>query len=211
MPRGALLVVEGVDRSGKSTQTAQLVAALSSRGRRAELRRFPERATATGKLLDADLRSKEATLDARTAHLLFAANRAEAMRSLRQALSEGTTVVIDRYAFSGVAYTLAKNEPGLDKHWCKSVDAGILKPDKVFFLDIPTKDASERADYGNERYEKIEFQEKVRECFLGLVDKSYWEIIDARQTKDEIADQMLQSAITAIDENSDKELMPLWK
>ncbi|KAI8613901.1 thymidylate kinase-domain-containing protein [Chytriomyces sp. MP71] len=178
--RGALIVVEGVDRSGKSTQCATLVERLNTGASgtpSALAMRFPDRTTDTGRLIDAYLQGHgNAGLDDRTIHLLFAANRAEAMGVLKANLLAGTTVVIDRYAFSGVAYTHAKNAPGLDVEWCKSVDAGILKPDLVLFLDIPPKDASLRGEYGSERYEKLGFQEKVRECFMELVDKEYWKV-----------------------------------
>jgi hypothetical protein len=41
-----------------------------------------------------------------------------------------------------------------------------LKPDLVLFLDVPPEDASRRAEYGEERYERLEFQARVREVFL---------------------------------------------
>lgn len=50
--------------------------------------------------------------------------RWEKRRALVDALRAGKTLVIDRYAFSGVAYTAAKALPGLDLDWCKAPDAG---------------------------------------------------------------------------------------
>ncbi|XP_069328375.1 thymidylate kinase isoform X5 [Eulemur rufifrons] len=61
--RGALIVLEGVDRAGKSTQAGRLVAALSAAGRRAELLRFPERSTEIGKLLSSYLEKKSEVED----------------------------------------------------------------------------------------------------------------------------------------------------
>jgi dTMP kinase len=52
--------------------------------------------------------------------------------------------------------------------WCKTMDAGLLKPDLVIFLDIPPEDASRRGQFGEERYERLDFQEKVRRAFLEL-------------------------------------------
>lgn len=43
-------------------------------------------------------------------------------------LNSGKTIVADRYAFSGVAYTSAK---GIDLEWCKEGDTGLPAPDKV--------------------------------------------------------------------------------
>ncbi len=44
---------------------------------------------------------------------------------------KGTNIILDRYAYSGVAFTSAK---GLDLEWCKNSDKGLPKPDIVFFL-----------------------------------------------------------------------------
>ncbi|KAJ3221433.1 Thymidylate kinase [Chytriomyces hyalinus] len=215
--RGTLIVIEGVDRSGKSTQAASLVARLNalSGAVTAVSMRFPDRTTQTGKLIDAYLTQKDGTdgdsIDDRTIHLLFAANRAEAMVQLRKTLMAGTSVVVDRYAFSGVAYTHAKGAAGLDVEWCMAVDAGIIRPDVVFFLDIPTDVAASRGEFGQERYERQDFQEKVRSAFLDIADKAYWKILDARQSKDALGEEMLHLAVTEILKTENKPLQPLWQ
>lgn len=75
-PRGALIVVEGLDRSGKSTQCAKLRSFLESSGHPTELWRFPDRETSVGQMISAYL-SNKSQLDDRTIHLLFSANRWE--------------------------------------------------------------------------------------------------------------------------------------
>ena len=70
-------------------------------------------------------------------------------------ISNGICVILDRYAYSGVAYSSAK---GLDLQWCKNSDIGLLKPDIVFFLKMSEKEGTTRKDYGNEIFEKTEFQ-----------------------------------------------------
>ena len=57
-------------------------------------------------------------------HLLFSANRWELEENIKSKLNQGEIVIIDRYAFSGVAYSVAK---GLDIEWCKSSDKGKIK------------------------------------------------------------------------------------
>ena len=75
--RGALIVLEGIDRSGKSTQARMLTEFLNSRESGvAELLRFPERSTAIGRMIDGYLK-QESEQDDRAIHLLFAANRWE--------------------------------------------------------------------------------------------------------------------------------------
>ncbi|XP_058292375.1 thymidylate kinase isoform X4 [Hylobates moloch] len=78
--RGALIVLEGVDRAGKSTQSRKLVEALCAAGHRAELLRFPERSTEIGKLLSSYLQKKSDVED-HSVHLLFSANRWEQVYS----------------------------------------------------------------------------------------------------------------------------------
>ena len=58
-------------------------------------------------MIDKYLR-KEIELDDHAAHLLFSANRWELMPQMKRDLEAGTTLVVDRYAFSGVAFTSAK-------------------------------------------------------------------------------------------------------
>lgn len=79
--RGRFIVVEGLDRAGKTTQVERLRSRLSSSPKLSQavkVAKFPDRTTPTGKVLDAYLKSS-AELDDRAAHLLFSANRWEAM------------------------------------------------------------------------------------------------------------------------------------
>ena len=45
--------------------------------------------------------------------------------------------------------------------WCKGPDRGLPEPDLVFYLHLSPTEAKERAQYGEERYEKMAFQEVV--------------------------------------------------
>ena len=83
-------------------------------------------------------------------------------RKLEEALNSGTTVVLDRYAYSGVAYTVAKGVPGLDLEWCKAPDKGLPAPDALIFLDVTEQQAAARGGYGSETYENVVFQRSVR-------------------------------------------------
>jgi thymidylate kinase len=61
-----------------------------------------------------------------------------------------------RYAFSGVAFSAAKE--GLSIDWCKQPDRGLPRPDVVYFLNVSQEEANKRAGFGEELYEKAEFQ-----------------------------------------------------
>lgn len=100
--RGALIVIEGLDRAGKSTQVARIAQSIS-----AKTIKFPERTTPVGKMIDSYL-GKMSEMDDRAIHLLFSANRWEKVDSILQSLQKGEHVICDRYAFSGIAYSCAK-------------------------------------------------------------------------------------------------------
>lgn len=74
--RGALVVLEGLDRSGKSSQCSRLVSYLEGRGISSELWRFPDRTTNVGQMISAYL-ANTSQLDDHTINLLFSANRWE--------------------------------------------------------------------------------------------------------------------------------------
>jgi len=83
-------------------------------------------------------------------------------------IKAGTTVVIDRYYYSGTVYSAAKNNPSLDLKWARKPDEGLPRPDVCVFLDISSEDAAKRGGYGEEKYEKKEMQDRVRELFTIL-------------------------------------------
>lgn len=83
-------------------------------------------------------------------------------QALLDKLNSGVTVICDRYAHSGVAFTAAKGIPGLDAAWCQAPDKGLPAPDVVFFLSLTPEQAADRGGYGSERYEEKHFQAKAR-------------------------------------------------
>jgi len=158
--RGLFFVFEGLDRSGKSTQSKMLHKKLEESGS-VKWMCFPNRATPTGMLIDMYLR-RMIELPDETIHLLFSANRWESVLSIVETLNNGTSVVCDRYAFSGVAYSSAK---GLDLKWCQTPDIGLPVPDGVFFMHIDASVGASRSGFGDERYENTTMQTSVRQVF----------------------------------------------
>uniref|UniRef100_A0A8C8SF27 Thymidylate kinase n=1 Tax=Pelusios castaneus TaxID=367368 RepID=A0A8C8SF27_9SAUR len=208
--RGALVVLEGVDRSGKSTQSRRLVEALCAGGHLAQLLSFPDRTTEIGQLISAYLGHKS-NLEDHTVHLLFSANRWEQVPLIKNKLNQGITLVVDRYAFSGVAFTSAKENFSLD--WCKQPDVGLPKPDLILFLELSTLEAAKREDFGNERYEHSSFQEKVLQHYHHLMkDKTLnWKILDASKSIEELHNEIKSFTEVVIKEVQDKPIGELWK
>ncbi|CAR21909.1 bifunctional thymidylate/uridylate kinase [Lachancea thermotolerans CBS 6340] len=160
MGRGKLILIEGLDRTGKSTQAGKLTERL---GPDSQLIKFPDRSTKIGGLINQYLTDPSFLLPDQAIHLLFSANRWEVAEEIKALLLEGRNVVLDRYVYSGVAYSAAKGVPGMDLRWCLQSDVGLLKPDLTLFL---TNQGSElRQGFGDERYENSAFQQKVREQF----------------------------------------------
>ncbi|KAI4366915.1 hypothetical protein MLD38_022716 [Melastoma candidum] len=204
--RGACIVLEGLDRSGKTSQSTRLVSYLEGLGHSAELWRFPDRTTSVGQMISSYL-SNESQLDDHTVHLLFSANRWQKRSLMERKLKAGTSLIIDRYSFSGVAFSSAK---GLDFDWCKAPEIGLLAPDLVLYLDIPPEKAAERGGYGTERYEKLEFQRKVADCYKVLQDPS-WKVVDAQLPIEEISKQVQEVGLKCVEQClKGKQLSLLW-
>lgn len=114
-------------------------------------------------------------------------------------LEAGTTVVCDRYAFSGIAFTAAKvphplAKPqsssdilqGISYEWCRTPDVGLPAPDLVLFFDLSPEAARLRGAYGEERYESTVIQTAVRGIFaqIGKDVAEKWHVVDAGESID---------------------------
>ena len=259
--RGAFIVFEGVDRCGKTTQVSLIVkhllktlsvgaaaaasgaagsaaAAAGAAASAAIAMRFPDRTTTIGKMIDTYLKDSTTTLDDHAIHLLFSANRWEVVPTLQKHLAEGTTVICDRYAYSGVAFSSAKvvgkdtQQPVMSMEWCQNPDVGLPAPDAVIFLDLSQEEAEKRGGYGGERYETRDMQKRVRERFTQLHQRDVqdyggvvpWHFVNAARSVDDVHTDIKQIVETTIQnvqqgggeggENNDsgsKPLQLLWQ
>ena len=103
-------------------------------------------------------------------HLLFSANRWESAKEIEDRINAGTTVIIDRYSYSGCVYSAAKEVEGMDLGWCRQPEVGLPRPDLCLFLDISAEEAAKRGGFGTERYEKEDLQYRVRELYERMRD-----------------------------------------
>lgn len=124
-----------------------IVKSLIARGRQAKYINFPDRTTECGQLINSFLTNKTDFND-EAIHLLFTVNRWEAMKKMEKLLCDGVTLIVDRYSYSGVAFSAAK---GLDLEWCKAPERGLLKPDLVLLLTMTASAISKRGGFGEER------------------------------------------------------------
>lgn len=170
----------------------------------------PERTTTIGQLISAYLENKS-DLEDHTVHLLFSANRWELVPLMKKKLEQGITLVVDRYAFSGVAFTSAK--PGFCLDWCMKPDVGLPKPDLVMFLQLSPAEAALRGQFGEERYETSVFQRAVQQKFEHLMkDPSVnWRAIDASQSVEDVHENILTHSLNNINAAENLPLGELWK
>jgi dTMP kinase len=138
-------------------------------------------------LIDSYLRGSSHQ-DDHSIHLLFSANRWEVAKSIEDEIANGTTVIVDRYSYSGVVYSAAKTNPTLSLEWAWQPEIGLPRPDICLFLSISPEEAAKRGGFGAERYENESMQTRVRELFRTIFEKqSDVSIIDAGKSIDEVA------------------------
>ncbi|TKA81241.1 hypothetical protein B0A55_02373 [Friedmanniomyces simplex] len=152
--------------------------------------RFPNRSTSIGQMINTYLAGQRQAED-HVIHLLFSANRWESAAEIERLIAEGTTVVLDRYYYSGIVYSTAKRVEGMDLDWCRHPEVGLQRPDVCVFLDVSAEVAEQRGGFGAERYEKAEMQGRVRELFgelraKGREDGEDVVVVDAGRTVEEV-------------------------
>ena len=185
-----LIVIEGLDGSGKSTQVRKLKEYIARSGRALEYIHFPRFDTPLyGDLLARFLRGELGSIDRvhpRLVALLFAEDRNAAAPSIREALAAGRTVLLDRYVYSNIAFQCAKLEDKAERDelrdWIFDTEYGsfrLPKPDLNIFLDVPVsfveKKLSGDRKGGDREYlagghdiheTDMAFQRRVREVYL---------------------------------------------
>jgi len=139
--RGKLIVVEGLDGSGKTTHSQRLAKSLN-----AAWFNFPQRSTFFGKFIDAWLKGEwSAGSDDLVNEAVFQAlqtvNRLEVMPSIESTLAGGQHVVCDRFWQSGAAYGAAS---GLPIDVLVKLYSTMLVPDVNLLLDIPVEESMRR-------------------------------------------------------------------
>ncbi len=143
-----LIVLEGLDGAGKSTQVKRLREYLTQRCGSLEYIHFPRyEAPVYGDLITRFLKGEFGSIEAvhpQLVALLFAEDRHGAAPVMRQALKEGKTVLLDRYVYSNIAYQCAKlkdvQERGKLRDWIFNTEYGnfeLPQPDLNLFLDVP--------------------------------------------------------------------------
>lgn len=187
-----LIVIEGLDGSGKSTQIKLLKEFFSKKGFNCEYLHFPRtEAPFFGELIARFLRGEFGSInkvDPYLVAMLYAGDRKDASATISTWLKKGNIVILDRYTYSNIAYQCAKmpdasKEKELKK-WILTLEFeyfAVPKPDLNVFLDVPfsfteNQLSAERTGHdrnylngGRDIHENsLIFQRKVREMYLDI-------------------------------------------
>lgn len=139
MLAGKLIVVEGADGSGRSTQIALLVEWLEDTGH-ATVQVGLKRSTLVSEELD---HAQEGNILSRTTlSLFYATDFADQLENIiLPALKAGFIVLADRYIYTLMARDIVR---GVDEEWLKNLYGIALEPDAVFYLNVPPEELVQR-------------------------------------------------------------------
>ena len=137
---GKLIVVEGADGSGRSTQIAQLVNWLETCGH-ATVQVGLKRSSLVSEELE---RAQEGNILSRTTlSLFYATDFADQLENIiLPALKAGFIVLADRYVYTLMARDMVR---GMDEAWLKNLYGIALEPDSVFYLNVPPEELVQRS------------------------------------------------------------------
>lgn len=193
--RGHLLAFEGLDQSGKQTQSGRVADALHARGLRVEFLTFPEYTTAIGQEIGRVMQG-ERHYDADTLQLLYIANRYEFRPTVEAWLAEGAVVICDRYLASSVAYGEAQ---GLDPAWVLEVQRGLPQPGLTIVLDIAPETSLRRKQAARDKFERdLPLLSRVRESYRRQAAQPDWLLIDGERDRNEVTAAVLSAVTTRL-------------
>ena len=207
---GRLIVIEGTDSVGRSTQIAMLQEWLEAEGY-AVLVTGLRRSEVASSGIDRAMRGN--TLDALTLNLLYATDFWDRMeRSIVPALRTGMVALVDRYIFSIIARARVR---GVPSQWLNDVLEFALVPDKVLYLDVDVEhllprvlsvrqldhwESGEDFMRGPDLYDNfIRYQAALLEEFRGLAKQHNFTTVDARGTVGEIFRSLQSEVKEALD------------
>lgn len=187
---GFLIVFEGLDGAGLSTQSALLAEHLRCANKAVLLTKEPT-TSPIGELIRSALK-RDRKFQLYALQLLFAADRAEHLEAeIEPALEEKKIVISDRYILSSLAFGSVDND---FLSSLKKMNSRFRKPDLTIIIDTPPRVCLDRIVRNRdnvELFEEEKWLEKVRKQFLAL--KNYFDntfIVAGDRAKNEIATEI---------------------
>lgn len=195
-----MIVIEGLDGAGTTTQAKRLVEHLNAKGVKAHGTREPSDGP-VGRLIREMLTGGHAipgqTLSQGTFGLLFAADRLDHLqREVEPHIAAGTVVVSDRWYHSSLAY----QGTGADRDWITTLNARARRPELTLFLKVRPEVAAKRraaARRQEELFEQLQMQIEVDAGYTAtnaelIAQGERIETIDGEQTEDQVFDAIVK-------------------
>jgi dTMP kinase len=194
-----VIAFEGLDQSGKETQSRHLRARLEQDGRTVRSVSFPDYETPIGREIRQAL-SGERNFGPEVMQLLYVANRFEYKPRLDHWLAAGDIVICDRYRASSVAYGEAQ---GLDPGWLEDIQRPLPDARLTVLLDIAPPTAVERKRTGRDRFERdLALLGRVRESYRRQAARFGWIVIDAEPGRDVVAADVTRAVLSRLEPRS---------
>ena len=193
MTNGKIIVLEGIDKSGKTTQSKLLVDYISSTTRfKAVQLNFPNYNTFSGIEIHRHLKG-QTLYNPHALHVLFTLNRYEEKRAIESLLDEGSVIVMNRYYQSNIMYGLAD---GITNHeWLESLDGEMPQANLIIILDISVEESMSRNPNPDVNEQDKNYLRKVRSYFIKHADTYGWKIVDAsNKSKEDIHREVIKIA-----------------
>ncbi|MDH5807137.1 MAG: dTMP kinase [Candidatus Methanomethylicaceae archaeon] len=191
--KGFFITIDGIDGAGGSTQVKMLVNKLNELGYSAIETKEPNPEGPIEPIIRELI--KEPLLSPELEALLFAADRIyHVEKFIKPWLMEGKIIVSDRYLESSIAYQTSQ---GLEEDWILLINRGVIKPDLSIILDI-NPEISLKRKIIKDRYENVEFLNKVRRKFLERAHKMGYKIVNAEKSILEVHEEILKIVIEAL-------------
>jgi dTMP kinase len=193
MTNGKIVVLEGIDKSGKTTQSQLLVDYVSSTTSfKAVQMNFPNYSTFSGIEIQRHLKG-QTLYNPHALHVLFTLNRYEEKPVIERLLDEGSIIVMNRYYQSNIIYGLAD---GITRHeWLESLDGEMPQANLTIILDISVEESMSRNQNPDVNEQDKIYLRKVRTYFIKYADAYGWKIVDAsNKSKEEIHMEVIKIA-----------------
>ena len=198
--KNKMIVIDGVDGSGKGVQTRRLHQAMLERGLSCILTREPGGSEGAEQIRNLLVNGDPEQWDSMTELLLmYAARRAHLRDTIWPALEQGRWVISDRFADSSRAFQGIAGDLGLETvDAIHAISVGDFNPDLVIIMDIDQELALSRAaarGTGEDRFEKKgnDYHKKVRAAFQSIAasDTQRYVLIDASGSMEEVTHKIL--------------------
>jgi dTMP kinase len=181
--RGRIIALEGIDQSGKRTQTRLLANELRKKEAKVSTISFPIYKSASGRQIQRFLQGKQ-EYPATALHMLYSLNRWENQEQILKLVQNSDFVIADRYYPSNLAYGVSR---GLSLEWLQGLDRGLPTASLVILLDVPVHSSFTRKSKDRDAHERDkQLLTKVRRTYGALAKKFDWKIVDATRSVEEV-------------------------